>query len=482
MSTGRRLLAGAAWVYGAQLATVAVQFIYAAIASRSVAPAEFGAYAVALSVTGLVSLLAAGGLGETVSRMVDLQRDRLRALVTYSLILGAAGGLTLYLSAPMWVWLWGVDSALEPIRWLAISSVVSPFLGLSTGLMARSGRFRQLALITVASNVTGIVVGAVAVVIWRSASSLVVSVAVPPILIMLGSMLATDGQLLGLAKLSQGSGDIGYSGKLTFARCLQYATGNITKLSMTRGINAASLGYWNRAEVLTLIPFQQIQSALIGVAYPEFRHDIADSVRAKTVWTDMLILVIWIVLILSAGMAVLVPPLVPVLFGDRWEVTASLAGPLAIAGGLQVVSAMLASAIEVLGRFRWIWSTDAILIAIQVVAGVFIFVYKNIFIAVIALLLTNVIRHGWQIWLAGRYGYLDVARLLFHYLGAMMFSVLVAIVTWSVLQLGLAAPRYPMCGVLAILLVGGVAAIVFRIRERLPLVVLVRKYGFLRGR
>jgi O-antigen/teichoic acid export membrane protein len=482
LSTGRRLLAGAAWVYGAQLATVAVQFIYAAIASRLVAPAEFGAYAVALSVTGLVSLLAAGGLGETVSRMVDLQRDRLRALVSYSLLLGAAGGLALYLSAPMWVWLWGVDSALEPIRWLAISSVVSPFLGLSTGLMARSGKFRQLALITVASNVTGMAVGAVAVVIWRSASSLVVSVAVPPILIMLGSMLATDGQLLGLAKLNQGSGDIGYSGKLTFARCLQYATGNITKLSMARGIDAASLGYWNRAEVLTLIPFQQIQSALIGVAYPEFRHDIADSVRAKTVWTDMLILVIWIVLILSAGMAVLFPPLVPVLFGDRWEVTASLTGPLAIVGGLQVVSTMLASAIEVLGRFRWIWSTDAILMAIQVVAGVFIFVYKNIFIAVIALLLTNVIRHGWQIWLAGRYGYLDVARLLFHYVGAMVFSVLVAIATWSVLQLGFAAPRHPMCGVLAILLVGGVAAIVFRIRERLPLVVLVRKYGFLRGR
>jgi len=322
----------------------------------------------------------------------------------------------------------------------------------------------------------------VAVVIWRSTNSLVVSVALPPVLIMIGSMLATDGRLLGLSRLNNGRGEIRYSGKLTFARGLQYVTVNLTKLSMSRGIGVASLGYWNRAEVLTLIPFHQIQTALIGVAYPEFRHDIADSVRAKTVWTDMLILVAWIALILSAGMAVLLPPLVPIVFGDQWEVSASLTGPLAVIGGLQVISFMLASAIEALGRFRWVWSTDVILIAIQVVASALIFVYQNIFIAVAALLLTNVIRHAWQIWLAGTYGYLDVARLLVQYLGALTFATFLAIALWSVLQLGMAATSYPVCWILVCLLAGMTSTIVFRIRERLPVVLLARKYGFQRRR
>jgi len=480
LSTGRRLLAGVTWVYGAQLVTVVVQFIYAAVTSRSVAPAGFGAYAVALSVTGLVSLLATGGLGQTVSRMVDIQRDRLRSLVTYALILGIVGGSILFLSAPLWAHLWGVDSAIPPIRWLAISSVASPFLGLSTGLMVRLGRFRQLALITVASNVSGMMVGAAAVLTWQSASSLVISSAVAQIAILCCSLFATDRHLFGLAKLKHGRSDIGYSGKLTVASFLAYLTGNITKLSMTRGIDAASLGYWNRAEVLTSLPLQQIQNALIRTVYPEFRHDIADSVRAKIVWTDMLILIAWIALPLSAGVAILVPPLVPFVFGDGWETAASLAGPLAIVGGLQVVSTLLSSAIEALGRFRWIWSTDAILIAIQVIAAVFIFVYKNMFLAVIALLVTNVVRHGWQVWMAGRYGYLDVERLLRQYLVAIISSGLVAAVTWSFLELILASNGAHLYWLPTILLACAVSAIVFRVRELLPVVVLARRYGFLR--
>jgi len=479
MSTGKRLLQGAAWMYGAQLVTVAVQIGYAAVTSRLVLPDGFGAYAVALSVTGLISLLATGGLGQTVSRMVDVEQKRLHSLVTYALILGLAGALTLFVTAPFWAWLWGVESSIEPIRWLAISSFVSPFLGLSTGLMARSGKFRQLATITVVSNVVGMAVGVLAVLEWKSASSLVVSAATAQLLIMIGSVVATDGQLVGVARLSQGRGDIGYSGQLTFASILSYLTGNIVKLSMARGLGSASLGYWNRAEVLTLIPFQQIQSALIRAAYPEFRHDIADSVRARVVWTDMLTLVMWLALTASAGVAVLVPPLVPILFGPGWEVAAKLAGPLAIVGGLQIVSVLLTSAIEALGRFRWIWSTDAILIALQIAAAVLIFITRDLSVAVIALILTNVVRHGWQVRLASREGYLNFQRLWKGYLAAAAFATGLGASAWGALQCIEIATQQPLVWPVVALLSIGPLALIFLLRERLPAVVLARKYGFI---
>lgn len=479
MTTARRLLAGASWVYGAQLLTVLGQFVYAAVTSRAVGADGFGAYAIALAVTGFVSLLAMGGLGQTVSRMEVVDRDRIRPLVSYALILGAGSGLVLMLSAPFWAWLWGVEASSEPIRWLAISSSLSPLLGLATGLMARSGKFRRLAIITLCSNFLGMAVGVIAVLNWQSASSLVISTAVAQTLTLVGALLATEGDLLGLAGLRKGQAEIGYSGRLASTNMLSYLTGNIVKFSMARGIDAASLGHWNRAEVLTSIPLQQIQSALIRAIYPEFRHDIQESTRARVVWTDMLILVAWVSLALSALALVIVPPVVPLLFGSGWEIAAAVAGPLAIAGGLQILSTLLASAVEALGRFRWIVWTEVILIGVQIVAGVLVLFVHNIWIAVFALLATNVIRHGWHIFLLGRSGYLDVQRLLRNYSFAVGYSALIALTAWCSLQfvrLTSTSFIFALLGIITLLIPLGAS---FLIRHRFPFVVIARKYGLL---
>ncbi|TLM84550.1 hypothetical protein FDW83_07500 [Pseudarthrobacter sp. NamE2] len=479
MTTARRLLAGASWVYGAQLLTVLAQFAYAAITSRAVGPDGFGAYAVALAVTGLVSLLATGGLGQTISRMNVMDQARIRPLLTYALILGVVCGLFLLLTAPFWGWLWGVESSSNPIRWLAISCSLSPFLGLATGLLARTGKFRNLAMITLGSNILGMVVGGLAVLHWQTASSLVVSTSVAQIMTLVGALLASERGLLGLSTLRKGQTDISYSGKLTSTNMLSYVTGNIVKFSMVRGIDAASLGHWNRAEVLTSIPMQQIQAALIRAVYPEFRHDIQESDRAKTVWTDMLILVAGASLMLSAAALVLVPPVVPLLFGPGWETAALLAGPLAIAGGLQIVSTLLASAVEALGRFRWIVSTEAILIGLQVIAAIFVLVTRNLWVAVLALVLTNVVRHGWHVFLLGRQGYLDVRRLLANYLFLVGISFIVALALWCSLELVKMSSSSFVYLILALFAAFIPISAGLVLRDRLPMVVIARKYGIL---
>ncbi|MEO5314988.1 oligosaccharide flippase family protein [Pseudarthrobacter sp. CC12] len=481
MSTARRLLAGASWVYSAQLLTVLAQFAYAAVTSRAVGPAGFGAYAVALAVTGLVSLLAMGGLGQTISRMDVIEPTRVRPLVTYAVLLGGGCGLILLFTAPFWGWLWGVESASDPIRWLAISSSLSPLLGLATGLMARTGKFRSLALITLSSNILGMVTGALAVIHWHTASSLVVSTAVAQTLTLVGAIISSERGLLGLSAIRKGHADIGYSRRLTSTNMLSYLTGNIVKFSMTRGIDTASLGHWNRAEALTSIPMQQIQSALIRAVYPEFRHDIEDSARAKVVWTDMLVLVAGASMTLSAVALVLVPPVIPWLFGSNWETAAALAGPLAIAGGLQILSTLLASAVEALGRFRWIVSTEVILIGVQVISAVLVLVTHTLFIAVIALILTNVVRHGWHIFLLGRRGYLDIPRLLKNYIMALGLSTFIGLGLWCSVQLvkmGGSSIMYIVLAVLAMLLPIG---LFLALRRRLSIVIIARKYGIFRG-
>ncbi|WP_442544872.1 oligosaccharide flippase family protein [Arthrobacter sp. KN11-1C] len=462
--------------------TVVVQFFYAAVTSRAVSPSGFGAYAIALTVTGLISLLSSGGLGQTVSRMLEIDRYRIRALVGYALILGAVSGTVLLLSAPLWASLWGAEAASEPIRWLTISASLSPLVGLATGLMARTGKFRRLAVITALSNIIGMAIGAIAVIVWHSASSLVVSASLAQLFILIGAMLGTDRQLFGFANLRGGRKDISYSGKLVSTSMLSYLTGNIVKFTLARGIDPSILGHWNRAEVLTLIPMQQVQSALIRAVYPEFRHDIEGSSRARTVWTDMLILAAWVSMTLSAIALVLVPPIIPILFGDGWGMAATIAGPLAVVGGLQILATLLGSGVEALGRFRWMVSTEVILILIQVIAAGLILVARDIWVALGALIATNLIRHGWHIFLLSRHGYLDARRLLRHYAIAGGFSTSIALAFWFSLQCIYMTNFSAVYWFLAILILIVPVGFYFRIRNKLPAIVVARRYGLIQTR
>lgn len=412
--------------------------------------------------------------------MDQINRRRIRALVTFSLILGGAGGTFLYVTSSVWALLWGVSASEEPLKWLALSSFVSPLTGLATGLMARQGKFRRLAIITFIGNLVGIVFGVGAVLVWRSPSSLLVSTIVPQVLLLLGCLFSTDGHLLGLARLGHARGDLSYSGKVVATNMSFYLSGNIVKWSMPRAISPASLGHWNRAETVTLVPLQQLQGAMTSAVFPEFRHDVKDSSRARIVWTDMLIATSWPSLILGCCGAILIPVLLPFMFGDRWADAALVAGPLALAGGVQLLASLLTSAISALGIFRWLWATEAALVALQLVTAIGLFAMHEILLAAISLVVTTAIRHFSHVWLANRRGYLMARRLLAGYLRSSLFSTLLAILCFVEVQLVRHAGQQPIAAGSACAIPIAVVAVLYVVRNQLPPVIIARNYGLLR--
>jgi O-antigen/teichoic acid export membrane protein len=176
-------------------------------------------------------------------------------------------------------------------------------------------------------------------------------------------------------------------------------------------LGAEVIGQWNRAEVLATLPFQQLQSALLPVVYPEFRHDRAGASRAQRKWADMISLVAWVTIPAGVVGAVLLPHLLPILLGDQWQQAALFTIPLALAGGLQPPTVLLAAAIEAIGKFRVIWLVNAVVFASQLTAVALVFLLKSPWPAVCALLVMNLLSHALYASWAGRRGYLDTHAL-----------------------------------------------------------------------
>ena len=476
MTTAGGLLRGAAWLYGAQVGTVVAQLGYAAITSRMVDAAGFGAYATALAFNGIIVLLSNGGLSETVGRMDEVSAARIRPLVGYGALLGVAAAAASYLLAPYWAQLWGAPQAASPIRLLAVAAAFAPLTGVTVGLMRRLGRFRRLSQYTLGSNLLGMAVGA-AVVVWRpSPVALVVFPVVAQITLVLMCALSVRA-FLGTPRFTRGSADIGFSRRVIGVGVLTYLTNTVPRFATSRWIGEAALGSWNRAEVLTVIPVQQAQTAVLQALYPEFRHDVAQADRARRVWTDLLVLLAWVAVPGAALLAIAAPRLVPVLFGPGWDQAAMLASWLAVASGAGVLSTTLSSAIQAVGRFAWLVQPTIAVLALQIVVAALIFVLGDVRLAMAGLILSHVVRHVMQVAFCGRAGYLDRRRLTAQYLLVGVWTAaLTALVLWGLLLWD--AGSRQLAGLVGAAVIGvALGSGLWAVRRQTEFVRILKRYG-----
>lgn len=467
MSRVRRLVSFASWTYGSLLITVLLQFGYAAITSRLVDDVGFGAYAVALSASALIILLANGGLSQTIARMQFLDSAQVSALSAYALGLGAVAASVLFLSAGFWANAWDTPEAAVPIQVLSISALIAPLSSLLNGLLRRQQRFRLLAMFVVLSNGLGMLFGVVVVIMAPGPTSLLIS-PISAILLLTGlSLVAAKAMVFTRPDFRSIHHHLRFSWALTGLSLITYWNVNIGRLAIARGVGVEVLGQWNRADVLTTVPLQQMHGAMQQAIYPEFRHDIDNKERTGQVWTDLLVLLAWGAFPLSALVGVIATAAMPVLFGPGWGLAAQLAFPISLILGLQMVSTTLSSALEAVGRFRIAMFSHLASLSIQVVGAIESLLLQNWLPVLIALAASAVASHAIQVVLCSTRGYLLVKRLLCGYLGASLVTSLIATCGWAILigvrgELPIFVPLLSV----SVLITGGIVS--WRMRSSLP--------------
>lgn len=415
-------MAGASWVYGLQLLTVVVQLAYAALTSRLAEPGVFGAYSVALSIAALVNLLGSGGLSQTAARAPDAERSSTRPLATYALLLGVAAALFTLATADLWSAFWGAPQASGAVRLLAASALVMPFLSLSTGLLRRQGVFRQMAIATFAANVVGMIVGAAAVLVFRSPESLAVSAIVGQWGTLLWAVTRLRGGLLP-GRLALRSDNVQFSTKLVAVSVFQYISGNAPRWSVSQFVGAGVLGAWNRADVLSTIPFSQLQNALMQVIYPEFRRYEVGTSAARAAWLDMLTLVAWLTLPVGAGIAGVGPEVVRLALGPGWELAGQILPLLAVLGAVQPLMILLAGALEAAELFKAIWLSEAVAFVLSAVGVAMVVVHQQYVFALLALIAAMIGRHVVHIVQAHRVRALGLRQLALGYAQPGVFAL-----------------------------------------------------------
>jgi PST family polysaccharide transporter len=118
---------------------------------------------------------------------------------------------------------------------------------------------------------------------------------------------------------------------------VNYWARNGDNLLIGKFFGASSLGVYNRAYALMLLPITQINSVVSQVAFPTLASLQHDKARVANLYCRALGMVTLIAFPVMSGMACVATPFILVLYGSKWAGVAPLLQILAVVGMIQVV-------------------------------------------------------------------------------------------------------------------------------------------------
>jgi len=313
-----RTIRGGVFTGTAQIYKLLVGFAAIPILGRLLAPQDFGLVAMVTVVTGFAGMFVDAGLS-----MATVQRDAItRQQVSNLFWIASALGLILAsivaALAPAIAWVYQEPRLVGITLALSLSFVFSGLTIQHTALLRRAMEFRQLAIIQ--SVMLTLSLGVAIAWAWHYGDYW--ALVVRPVVASFGTMALTW-LLVGWvpSRYRHGSGIrqmLGFGANLTGANFVNYFARNGDTLLIGWYWGATSLGYYERAYALLLLPLRQFLGPMTAVAIPALSRLRAQPERYRAYFRMGVMLSSSLLVPVVVFTAVLAHEVVVTLLGPQW--------------------------------------------------------------------------------------------------------------------------------------------------------------------
>lgn len=344
----------------------------AAVLSRLLTPEDFGTIAMITVVSGFMSIFADVGLSSAAIQFRDLEKRDHQTMFTLSLILGLFFALLL-IGSSSYVATFFHNPDLKLVAMvMALSFPFSAMGIIPRGLLRRDMRFREISVVSIVVALCTGLIGIVMAFTGWGYWSLVAQT--------LTNCFLSSCCFMYLARLTPvPRWDIqvikkifGYSGNLTLFSMFNYWARNLDNLLIGKFLGSTSLGYYNRAYQLMMLPLSMLTGVLVPVlhsALAEKQNDIPSMYRGYIKVVKM----IGLISIPSMTYAVILSPeLIHVIWGDQWEQTIPVFAILGLNGLFQPIMSTTGTVFLARNKADWLFKcgiVSTVLLCLGILLG-----------------------------------------------------------------------------------------------------------------
>lgn len=359
MNLKQRAISGVKWSGLSRIFTTLFTFITTAILARILAPSDFGLMGMILIVIGFAQAFADAGISNALIYRQDATDEQLSSLYWLNIIAGVIILLIVLVTKPLIVAYYQ-----EPRISAYISVVAIRFVIIASGqqfrvLLQKELRFRTLSIIEItASSIASIVTVVTAIMGWGIWSlvlrSIVQSIVTSFLFI---SWAIRSGRLPRLHfNTADLEGYVGFGLYQMGEKAINYLGRNVDSLIIGRFLGAEVLGFYSLAVQLIKFPLSQFNPIITKVAFPTFSKIKEDEVLRRG-YLKVISMISTIVFPMMAGMFVVAPLFVEVVYGSTWLPAVDVIRILCIVGMFKAVGNPISSLLLSKGRadigFYW---------------------------------------------------------------------------------------------------------------------------------
>lgn len=348
-----RALRGSAWAIFSALFPNLIAMVVFVVTSRILSPSDFGAVAIATSISLLVAALIPAGYGEALVQRQDMQPAHAQTVFTACLFSGIVFYIGLFLARDELAALFSLPSLAIILPVMAVRVIFDAIAVVPNALIARSMSFHLLAARTVTATLLSSLVAIALVYTGFGLWALVASQVAGSIAIAVASLWAS-GWRPNFRYSHQAFRELtGYGLYSSGTKTLQTVIAQSDSAIIGFFLGPAQVGLYNFARRIYSILNENLSGALNTVAHPTFSGIQSDKERVRRGFALATFLSSAVSFPMFIGLAVVCDRLIPMLFGEKWMDATLLVRIFCIHGLISCIGLLQAGLIRSQGRARW---------------------------------------------------------------------------------------------------------------------------------
>lgn len=360
MNLKQQAVSGVKWTGISRAFSALLQFGTTAVLAHLLDPSDFGLMAMILVVSGFVRAFADAGISNALIYRQDATDEQLSSLYWLNVIAGVTMCLIVLAARPLIVAYYREPRISVYLSVVAVQFVISALGQQFKMLVQKELRFRTLSAIEItASGIASVSAMSTAILGWGVWSLVLHSIILASMTsLMCISWAARSGKLPGLHfRRADLHGFVGFGLCQMGERSINYLSANVDNLIIGRFLGAEALGYYSLAYQLISFPRARFNPIITQVAFPVFSKVQHDNGVLRRAYLRVVSYVATFAFPTLAGMFVVAPLFVQVVYGKAWLPAVAVIRILCIVGAVKAQGNPIGSLLLSKGRadigFYW---------------------------------------------------------------------------------------------------------------------------------
>jgi O-antigen/teichoic acid export membrane protein len=338
------------WRSGTQIAGQMVAWVSTFLVIRILSPGDYGLFAMAQVVLGLLNMLNGYGLANALIQRADVDRRAKRQLFGMLIVLNFGLGALQFISAPLAAAYFRQPEVTQLLRVLSVLYLATPFIAFPYALLAREMDFRVQAaanfisaLVGAATALTGALLGWG---VWTLVAAPIALFTTRAIGMTIGARawMWPSFDFRGAADMAR------YGGLMAAGQFFWFLQSQADVFIAGRFLDAHWLGLYTTSLFLTQILVAKFVPPINDVAFSAYARIHNDRASVAAPFLTGLRTIMIVALPCYFGLAVTAHELVAVVLGPKWIAAAPIVATLALAMPFMTMQVLFSPACDAVGR------------------------------------------------------------------------------------------------------------------------------------